>query len=132
MPWDIAAAPDELALLMEAGMIYRDTGNLREAREVFTGVRALTPQSEVPEVALGTIAFQEQDYDAAERHYKRAIESNPKSAFAYAHLGELQLFQKNEKEARESLGKAVELDPRGDAGKMARTLLGVADAMKWD
>src|SRR5438309_2279326 len=44
MAWDVVASHDELALLMEAGLIYRDAKKFQEAREVFGGVRALVPQ----------------------------------------------------------------------------------------
>jgi tetratricopeptide (TPR) repeat protein len=132
MKWDIVPSNDELTLLMEAGLVYRDYGKLQEARDVFSGVRAMMPQSEVPDVFLGTVSMQEGDYAAAQKHYQRALETNPKSAFAYTQLGELNLVQKNEAEARANLKKAIELDPRGDYGKTARGLLELADIARFD
>ena len=55
MAWNVSASREELAFLMEAGLIYRDAHRFDEAAAVFRGVRALLPQSEVPEVALGTL-----------------------------------------------------------------------------
>jgi len=125
--WNVTPGRDETALLMEAGFILREARRFGEAREVFSGVRALQPSNEVPEVALGTIAFHEGNYDAARRHYRKALEMNPRSAFALAHLGETETFAKNHDAARQHLKKALELDPRGSFGKLARGLLTLAD-----
>jgi tetratricopeptide (TPR) repeat protein len=130
MKWNVAPSKEEIALLMEAGFIYRDARRFQEARDVFQGVRALAPSSEVPEVALGTVAFHEADFAAAAKHYKRALDLNPSSAYAYAHLGELSLFQKDKDAARVHLKKAVELDhPRGEIRKLASSLLELTDAV---
>jgi tetratricopeptide (TPR) repeat protein len=129
MAWTINPSNEELAFLMEAGFLYRVLEKHQEARDVFKGVRALLPTSEVPEVALGTVAFHQGDFAGAEKHYRRALELNPRSAWAYAHLGELVLFQANKERAREYLKTAIDLDPRGDYGKLARALLDFADAV---
>jgi len=120
---------EELTFLMEAGFLYCDLRKYDEARDIFKGVRALAPASEVPEVALGLVAFQEGNFEGAGRHYRRALELNPRSAWAYAHLGELALFQADKEQARAHLKTAIDLDPRGDYGKLARALLELADAV---
>ena len=131
MAWRINPSNEELAFLLEAGLLYRDLEKYQEAYDVFKGVRALLPNSEVPEVALGTVAFQQGNFEAAEKHYRRALELNPRSAWAYAHLGELALFQGNKVQARGLLNTAVDLDPRGVYGKLARTLLDFANVVKF-
>jgi len=131
MSWNITPSSEEIALLMEAGFIYRDARRFPQARDVFAGVRALVPQSEVPEVALGTVSFQQGDFEGAARHYRRALEINPRSAWAYAHLGEACLFQADKDGARRHLKKAVEIDSRGEFGKMARSLLEMAEAVRF-
>lgn len=129
MTWTISPSQEELAFLMEAGFLYRDLQKNEEARDIFKGVRALAPKSEVPEVALGTVAFQEGNFEAAGKHYRRALELNPRSAWAYAHLGEAVLFQIDKERARAYLKIAIDLDPRGDYGKLARALLEFADVV---
>jgi tetratricopeptide (TPR) repeat protein len=131
MSWNIHPEHEELAFLMEAGLIYRDAKRFLEAEEVFRGVRALVPDSDVPEVALGTLYFARGKMKDAQKHYTRALELNPRSAFAYAHLGEAQLFQKDKAAAQKSLKRAVELDPKGDHGRLARSLLQLADEVKF-
>jgi Flp pilus assembly protein TadD len=131
MVWNVTPEKDEIGLLMEAGIIYRDSKQFAEATQVFRGVRALLPKSDVPEVGLGTVSFQAGEFEDAARHYERALELNPSSAYAYAHLGELEIFRKNVEKAREHLKQAIELDPRGIFGKLARSLLGFADVVQF-
>jgi len=131
MAWDIVASKEEIALLMEAGLIYRDAEKFEEARAIFQGLRALSPKSEVPEVALGTVSFQARDFDGAVAHYQEALKLNPRSAYAYAHLGEVELFRKDKKTARSYLKKALELDPKGEFGKLARSLTSLADQVTY-
>ena len=102
-----------------------------EAREVFSGVRALAPSSELPEIALGTVSFQEGNFDVAIRQYERALEKNPKSAYAYAHIGEAQLFKMRKDLAAESLTKAFLLDRRGPAGLLARSLMEFSECVRF-
>jgi tetratricopeptide (TPR) repeat protein len=131
MAWDVIASKEETALLMEAGLVYRDAEKFDEAREIFRGVRALFPKSEVPEVALGTVSFQARDFDGAVAHYQEALKMNSQSAYAYAHLGEAELFRMDKKAARAALNKALELDPKGEFGKMARALTSLAEQVRF-
>jgi tetratricopeptide (TPR) repeat protein len=123
MAWDIQVTAEEIAWLMEAGFIYRYSGKSEAARDIFRGVRALRPSSEVPEVALGSVSFDEGDFKGAIDHYKKAIQMDPNSAYAFAHLGEAEAFAKDKETARRSLRRAQELDPRGEHGQLARKLL---------
>jgi len=123
MPWTINPSHEEIAILMEAAILSRDMKRFAEAREILKGVRSLVPHSEVPEVALGTVAFHEGDFESAAKHYRRALELNPRSAWATVHMGEVSLFQANRLEARRYLKAAINLDPRGEHGKLARALM---------
>ncbi|MCW5964406.1 MAG: tetratricopeptide repeat protein [Bryobacterales bacterium] len=129
MSWTFDISNEELAVILEAGFIYRDAGRYDHARDIFQGVRALAPGSEVPEVGLGTLAFQQGEFGQAARHYHRALERNPQSAWAHAHLGELALFSKDKEKARDHLRTALELDPAGEFGRMARDLLRLAETV---
>jgi tetratricopeptide (TPR) repeat protein len=117
---------------LEAGIVYRDAKNFQAARDVFSGVQVLFPQHELPEILLGTVDFHEGKFDDAEAHYRRALEVNPRSALAYAHLGEACLFRKDRDGARAHLKAALNLDPLGESGKMARRLMELTDSMKFD
>jgi len=123
MVWHVNLSQDEITFLMECGHLCREAKRFEEAKNIFSGARALLPQSDVPEVALGTVHFAESNFDEAIKHYNRALKKNPKSAYAYVHLGEAYLFKTNKEKAREFLKKAVQLDLKGDLGKVARMLL---------
>jgi tetratricopeptide (TPR) repeat protein len=129
--WNISPSKDEISFLLEAGIIYRDAKNYQAAREVFTGVKALLPQRDLPEILLGTVEFQQGNFKAAESCYQKALELNPRSAFAYAHLGEARLFGKDKEKARDHFKSAIALDPLGEFGKMARRLMEMADQVSF-
>jgi Flp pilus assembly protein TadD len=131
MAWTINPSKEELAFVMETGMLHRDLRQYRDACDIFKGVRVLAPMSDVPEVALGTVAFQEGDFERAGKHYRRALELNPRSAWAYANLGELAIFEMNKEQAHAHLKTAIDLDPRGDHGRLARALLDFADVVTY-
>jgi tetratricopeptide (TPR) repeat protein len=131
MAWDIWATAEEIVLLMEAGFIYRYSGKFEEARDIFRGVRALRPASEVPEVALGGVSFDEGNFKDAINHYRKALQIDSNSAYAYVHLGEAQAFAKDKENARLSLRRAQELDPRGEHGKLARGLLRFVESVEF-
>lgn len=131
MAWNVTLSNEELALLLEAGFIYRDSNRFEEARDVFEGVQALLPYNEVMDVALGTVEFHQGHFDAAIKHYAKALEKNARSAYAYSHLGEACLFKLKKQEARKYLCRAIELDPRGDFGQLARSLLEFSEAVQF-
>ena len=125
--WTIAPSNEELTFLVEAGIIYRDAKNFQAARDVFNGIKALYPRHDFPEILLGTVEFQQGQFESAEAHYRHALELNPRSAYAYAHLGEACLFRKDKDAARAHLKTALTLDPLGDYGNLARRLMELAD-----
>jgi tetratricopeptide (TPR) repeat protein len=125
--WDINPSKGEIAFLLEAGVICREAKNFPAARDVFIGVKALLPRHELPEILLGTVEFQQSNFEAADAHYRKALELNSRSALAYAHLGEACLFRKDKEAARGHFKSAIGLDPLGEFGKMARRLMEMAD-----
>jgi Tfp pilus assembly protein PilF len=68
-----------------------------------------------PETAwagIGSAHFHKQEYAAAERAYRKALEFNPRYAQAHFRLGELYYEQERFIEAVKAFGRAVELEPR--------------------
>lgn len=131
MTWNVNPSREEIEFLMQTSLIYRDSGRFREAREVLTGLRALLPQNDVVSVLLGIVSFQQGDFDSAARHYQQALEINPRSAYAYAHWGELEIFRKDRNRAATYLREAIKLDPRGVYGTLARSLLEFGEAVQY-
>lgn len=118
----------EIALLLEAGYLYMEMQKLKEAEEVFEGVKALVPHSEVPLICLGNLAFSQGRFERALKFHREALQKAPNSALAQAHTGEALLFLKKRPEAKVALEKAIEMDPTGDAAAFAKSLLDAAAA----
>jgi tetratricopeptide (TPR) repeat protein len=113
----------EAALLLETGYLYLEMGSPKDAEEVFLGVAALLPHSDVPLVALGNLEFAQGHFQRALKHHQDAIKVRPHSALAHAHVGETLLWLKKPEDAKQALDKAIALEPDGDAAKFARALL---------
>jgi Flp pilus assembly protein TadD len=131
MAWNVNPSREEIGFLLETSLIYRDSGRYVEAREVLSGLRALLPEDDAVVVVLGTVSFQQGDFDGAARQYKQALDFNPCSAYAYAHLGELEIFRKHKERAAGYLKQAIQLDPRGVYGAFARRLLEFSEAVQY-
>lgn len=112
----------EVQLLLEAGYLYLEMGRPKEAQEVFEGVCALLPQSDVPLVALGNLEFSQGRYQRALKHHQDALKLRPDSAVAQAHVGEALLWLKKTADGLAALDKALAMDQDGPAGRFARAL----------
>lgn len=113
----------EAALLLEAGYLYLEMGKTKEAEEVFTGVSALLPHSEIPHVALGNLEFSQGHYQRALKHHQDGLKVKPESALAQAHVGEALVWLKKTDDGVKALKRAVELDPQGAPAAFASALL---------
>ncbi|HEX4163998.1 MAG TPA: tetratricopeptide repeat protein [Bryobacteraceae bacterium] len=122
-----APSSENMALLMEAGFVYRYLGRFSEARDVFRGVRALIPMNYMPDLALAGISLDEGKFEEAETCCRRAIQLNPGSGAAYAHLAEVQLFRNDKTTATLNLRRALELNPNGPTADLAHALLRLAE-----
>jgi tetratricopeptide (TPR) repeat protein len=112
----------DVTLLLEAGYLYMELGKNKEAEDVFSGVSALIPHSEVPHMALGNLYFSMGRFTPALKSHQRAAELNPGSAAAHASIGETFFFLKKPKDALQSVEKAMSLEPDGPAGQFAKYL----------
>jgi tetratricopeptide (TPR) repeat protein len=124
----IPVAQTEIALLLESGYLYMEMQKFKEAEEIFAGVAALVPHSEVPLICLGNLHFSLGRYERALKFHKEAQQRQPQSALAQAHIGEALLFLKKRAEAKAALEKAIEMEPQGDAADFAKSLLDGAAA----
>ena len=118
----------QAVLLLEAGYIWLDMGKADKAREIFSGVAALMPKSEVPHLGLGSAELAQGHYDKALQAYRAAQRLAPKSALPRAHAGEALLFMGKDGEALKELKAAVDLEPNGDGGRLAKALLEAKEA----
>jgi len=124
-PVDGAVVPvDErdLQLMLESGYLYLELQKPKDSQEIFSGVEALLPQSEVPQLALNHLHFAKGEFPKALAAAKKAVEMNPGSAAAHAAVGEALLFLKRIPEGRESLKRAISLEPDSPAAEFAKAL----------
>lgn len=101
---------DDVILMLEAGYMYLAMQRFAEAKKLFEGICELVPNHEVPLVALANSYFAQYKFLEAVRVLKKAVQANPKSAHAVAHLGEALLFNGKKDQAIEQLKLAMELD----------------------
>lgn len=119
---------DDLVILLEAGYIYLAMRKFTEAKKIFEGVSVLAPKHDIPIVAIANVYFAQTKFLEAIRTLKKAIKCNEKSAFAYSHLGEAQLFYGKKDEALQNLETACRLDFKGKSGEFARSLIDLIKA----
>ena len=114
---------EEVALLLECGYLYMEMHKPKEAEEIFNGVAALVPHSEVPLLCLGNLFFSMGRFDRALKFHQDALKKSPASALAQAHVGESLLFMKKRAEGKAALERAVSMAPEGEAAAFANSLL---------
>lgn len=119
----VSVPQDEVALLLECGYLYMEMQKPREAEEIFSGVAALVPQSEVPLICLGNLFFSQGRYDRALKFHRDALGKQPGSALAQAHMGEALIFLNKKDEGKAALQKAASMEPESDAAAFANSLL---------
>lgn len=118
---------EHLAAMMEAGYIYLGMRRYNEAKELFEGLCALAPDSEVPYVALGNVEFCRGKVARAIKHYKKALKIDEESGFANVYMGEALLFSGKKDEAMKLLEKVADAD-KGGAGEFAKALISAIES----
>ncbi|MGI8788219.1 MAG: tetratricopeptide repeat protein [Pyrinomonadaceae bacterium] len=122
----VATNDEELRVMLESGLVLREAGRLDEAETIFQGIRELVPQSNVPLVALSSIAARRGDFEAALRLCEEALRHEPSSLFARVNRAEILLYQKRRGEAETELREIIEIAPESPHSRTAQSLLNVA------
>ena len=122
----------EVALLLEAGYLLMELNKWKEAQDAFSGVAALVPHSDIPHIALGNLFFAQGKFQQALKSHKEALNLQPDSVLARAHVGESLLFLHKYDEAIGELKAAIKADPKGAAGAFAKSLLDAHEAGCFD
>lgn len=113
----------QAVLMLEAAYLWMDFGKFDHARELLGGAAVLMPKSEVPQIALGTLEFNQGRYDKALQVFRRAQKLAPRAALPRAHCGEALLFMGKVNEAMRELKMALELEPDSDGARFAQALI---------
>ncbi len=124
----------DVAILLETGYLLMEFSKMKEAEEVFLGVSALLPHSEVPHLALGNLFFSQGKFQNALKEHKRAHELRPEAALPHVHIGECLFALQRFDEGTAELKNALKKEPEGTTADFANNLLearelGIFDAM---
>ena len=111
----LALAPQDPALLMEAGNLALARGEATQGRELFRRAVALDPVNSQARAFLGGSLSLEGHQEEARAEYRRVIELNPSAPFGHAGIGQSYLL---ESKFEEAAGAAQQ-----DAADWARLLI---------
>jgi tetratricopeptide (TPR) repeat protein len=82
-----------------------------EAIEVYIRVLQLEPDHAAAHINLGTLYYNRQNFEGAERHYRLAVSSDPRYALAYFDLGNVLDETERVQEAIAAYRTAIQLAP---------------------
>ena len=122
---EVKVPDEELRVMLESGLVLRESGRLDEAEKIFLGVRELVPHSDVPLVALSSIAVRRGNFEEALRLCEEALEHVPDSLFAKVNHAEILLYQKRNEEAEAELREIVDKNEDSPHRRTAQSLLEV-------
>lgn len=124
---EISISNEELRVLLETGYILREAARFDEAEKVFRGVMEFLPNSDIPQVGLGTVFLQRGDFLTAQEIYRDVLRENPASIYARVHYAEALLFSHQREEAEAELSAIIEENPDSPHSQTARALIEAAD-----
>ncbi len=108
----IAASPDHIPALKLLAEIQMKRGQPKLAVEALSHALLQTPDDVQLLAMVGQAQFAAGDAKAAVSTYRQLTKKSPDSAVAWLHLGRMQLQQKSLSDARRSLQKALEIEPK--------------------
>lgn len=123
---EIKVGEEELRVMIESGLVLREAGRLDEAEKIFEGVNELVPHSDVPLVALSSIAARRGNFERALQLCNKALQEVPESLYARVNRAEILLYQQKREEAENELREIIEADPDSPHSRTAQLLLDVA------
>ena len=85
---------------------------LGDAKVLYEAILDMQPNHAAAAINLGTIRYNERDYETAEAFYRRATEADPEYALAFFDLGNVLDEQQRLEEAIAAYERAVELVPQ--------------------
>lgn len=124
---DVEVSSEQLRVMLETGYILREAARFDEAEAVFRGVIEFLPESDVPQVGLGTVYLQRGDFVKARELCENALALDPSSVYARVHRAEALLFAREREQAERELEEIINAAPDSPHSQTARALLEAAD-----
>jgi Flp pilus assembly protein TadD len=100
--------------LVKAGKYLENLGAQSDARRAFERAIALTPDFALAHSALGLLSLDEGDIEHAVSHFREAVRLEPRDVGKLTLLGVACCDAGMEEEGRNSLMRALEIDPDND------------------
>jgi tetratricopeptide (TPR) repeat protein len=92
--------------------LEESTATLAEAQAIYAAILEIQPKHAAAAINLGTIRYNERDYDGAEALYRRATEADPEYALAFFDLGNVLDELQRLPEAVAAYERALKLVPQ--------------------
>lgn len=112
--------------MADVGYTLLSQGRLRDARKIFEGLAVLNPYEAYYQLALGSIAQRNHEFDQALSHYTRAIQMNQLLPEPFANRAEVRLAMDDVEGAIQDLVQTVKLSknsPNDSAALRAKATL---------
>lgn len=107
----LASSPGHIDARHFLGIACTNAGELDEAIGCFDAVLALDPNWSAAWTNRGNVHFARQDFEAAEKDYRRAVESDPRNANAWLNLGVMARKNGKLEEATRAYERALLAEP---------------------
>jgi tetratricopeptide (TPR) repeat protein len=99
-------------MFLRAVRLEEIPGRLAEGKEIYETILEIHPAHAAAAINLGTIRYNERDFEGAEEMYRRATESDPEYALAFFDLGNVLDEQQRLEEAIAAYERALKLVPQ--------------------
>jgi tetratricopeptide (TPR) repeat protein len=106
------AAAEVQEMFLRAVRLEENAATLAEAKEIYAKILEMQVDHAAAAINLGTIRYNERDYDGAEALYRRASEADPEYALAFFDLGNVLDELQRLPEAVTAYERALKLVPQ--------------------
>ena len=107
-----AQAAEVQVMFLRAVRLEENATTLAEAKSVYSEILEIEPDHAAAAINLGTIRYNERDFDGAERLYRCATEADPEYALAFFDLGNVLDELQRLPEAISAYERALKLVPQ--------------------
>jgi tetratricopeptide (TPR) repeat protein len=103
---------DVQEMFQRAVQLEEDRATIPEAAEMYRQILAARPEYAAAAINLGTIYYNQREFELAEQHYRMATEADPEYALAFFDLGNVLDELKRLPDAIEAYQRAIALVPQ--------------------